>query len=122
MSILPCLMKSPISDDPKFRKFLDISSAHITKEDCKILEAMGAKNSSEYVEGIYVIDLDPEPGLIVILSSIEDSRYEIRENFQKKGLSLAFVDLYDYCVDNKLTGMWIDPDAPEYEGPPRFSW
>ena len=110
-------------DNRWVRKFFDCSTKHVTSVDCKLLEDLAAGRDQSNL-GLYVTDKDP--GLIVSydldMFKTNSDGYEDIVALLNHGFSLAFIDIWREVVAKQLTGLWLDPDAPDYDDLPTFSW
>jgi len=100
------------------RKYFDLSTAHITSKDNKILEEI-AHPSYYGPINLYVISIDQ--GFIVSVPS-DIHMFEERLALVDAGLSLALVDLLLHAHNHGMHGLWFDADADKSGGFPCFFW
>ena len=113
------------------RIFFDMSTAHITREDNKILGELCEDHSvsARFVEisgGPFYVE-SKDQGWVVVVFGETQITYYVRSKLLEFGFSLAFVDLIDLVLcwrqDNEeIRGLWLDADAPVINTLPTFDW
>jgi hypothetical protein len=93
-------------------KYLDLSTAHLTDEDRKILE--GPYPFGDYGPRLAV----HEYGWICYLG--EDGQFG--EDADQAGMSQHFVNIVRYAIGHGCSLINFDQDGPEIEELPTFEW
>jgi hypothetical protein len=109
------MMKKMKINPREIRRFVDVSSAHITENDAQLLtEYAKSKNSilivMEYNEGCW---------LYVPLSDMLDQKLAA---WARAGLSKALCDLVRAARAEGIDYLKIDADGGHHEGFPEFDW
>jgi len=100
------------------RRYFDLSTAHMTSKDNKILEELARPDYTGPIQ-LYVISIDQ--GFIVNTPS-DMHLFEERLALVNAGLSLALVDLLMHAYKHDMNGLWFDADADNCSGFPCFFW
>lgn len=95
---------------PVTYKYLDISSAHISKTDSELLQESRGIIAFPYDEGAFV-HVPSDGG--VFEDYLKDAQ---------QGYSQAFCDLLEWAFERKCAFIRIDADGEEYPDLPRFGW
>ena len=125
------------------RRFIDISTGHITSADDDRLRAITTNGTQgtrldecgiavESKDQGYIVwdrspclDLGLSDHLVSVVGEAEPygtgDEYDHQAILLESGFSLAFVNLLELAAICDA-GLWLDADAPEYEELPRFDW
>lgn len=105
------------------RKLADVSTKHITRDDCLILEANAGVDRdpsafplrvSAYEYGFYI----PIPCLTDDKNTVEELRNDLRE----AGMSDAFITLIHQAMNEQVFVLNLDSDGEEVEELKTFEW
>lgn len=96
------------------QKFLDLSTAHITRSDAEHLDASGRHSLIVYPTGEY--------GWFIHAPSDNAEWIELRERALRTGFSEAFVALLEKARAESCWFLRLDCDADEDPTLPVFSW
>lgn len=113
------------------RKLADVSTGHITREDCDVLEANASADSTpafplrvtKYEYGFYI----PIPSLRDMETGIESQDQvgildTIRKDLLEAGMSEAFVTLIQQAMQEGIFVLNLDKDGEEVEELEKFDW
>lgn len=108
------------------RKLADVSTSHITRDDCMVLEA----NSD--------VDQDPsafplrvskyEYGFFILIPSLADTEKngttldDLRKDLLEAGMSEAFVTLIQQAMKERFFALNIDSSGEEVKELEKFDW
>jgi len=101
---------SMLIKDPSSYRNLDACTAHITKQDSKLLDNRDcplAVHNTDY-------------GWLVYCGS--DSDKNVRDGLKWFGFSLAFIELFMYARREGYKWLDLDCDGWVYEELPKFEW
>lgn len=104
------------------KKYLDVSTCHITQRDNDILDRYAEKTAD-------ACDIAQNPvynygyGFYVPILYVNKNIFSTRmSNMKKDGFSQEFIDIYYYCVNNKIDLLNIDMDGQIHDNLPKFDW
>lgn len=104
-------------------KFLDLSTAHITSKDAKLLKKYTAAEG--HPPGSALIAYPYEYGWTVSTSGMlndKADREECLAGMREEGFSEHFVNMMVYAADNETQMVRLDRDGDCEPGLPTFDW
>jgi len=113
------------------RKMADVSTCHITRDDCLILEANAEAGSDPcFQNSIPAFPLRVskyEYGFYVSVPSLEDSQQagtldDLRKDLLAAGMSEAFITLIHQAMKERFFAVNLDKDGEECEELVKFNW
>ena len=107
----------PTADSQKVM-MLDISTAHITKRDSKLLHLACEGNNQRLSMALSVSEVMAGAAYFIYV----DEDRQTDQQLIDAGLSLALVRIIDDCRDMGISYLKLDCDAPNVREWPTFDW
>lgn len=103
-------------------KTAELSTAHITEKDSKLLSQCGVETSAQDTNAIFPV-IEYEYGFLIFIPSKEVwKEYNVPQRLKEYDFSNAFTNIIETCMNEGLRQLNLDRDVEPFKDLPTFDW